>query len=385
MKFTIACKQFGRAGGAETFLVNFAGCLAAEGHRVTVLAAQGEAEIEGVETRRLSLPRVPKAFRDLALARASLKALRGVDADVTFSDAKCWGADVVRPGGGVQRAYVKERPKSYHNPVMRALNNVYRSLNTRERLRIAVDDALYAPPGPRIIIANSGMVRRDLLRYYPHLADRIRVVHNGADPARFSPALRKYRGPVRRELGISDDALVGVFVGHDWRRKGLHTFVEALGILAHKGTRRPICGIVVGRGNRRRVARFARRCGAQALLKFADSTEPDRYYGAADLLVLPSFFDPCANVTIEGLACGLPAITSVYNGAFEMLEPGLSGFYVSDASDSAQLAGFIEYYLDRERLAAGRDAARSVAARYTLQDQHRKMMDCLQEVAQGGR
>ena len=111
MKITIACKQFRRSGGAETFLDGFVGALAADGHQVRVLAAQAD-DAPGVEVVRLKLPPVPRALRDYALARASAKALAVDDADLTFSDQKCWGAHVVRPGGGVHRAWQRQDPLS---------------------------------------------------------------------------------------------------------------------------------------------------------------------------------------------------------------------------------------------------------------------------------
>ena len=381
MKITICCKQFGARGGAETFLRGFTRCLVSGGHSVTVLAAQGKADLDGVAFARLAVPRVPHAFHDLALARAARRALAGCSG-VTFSDQKCWGAQVVRCGGGAQREYVRQRPKSYRNGLSRAANRVRWALSIREWLRIYIDDRLYAPPGPRCVIANSDMVRRHLVRHYPHLAGRIRVVYNGADPGRFHPGLRDdHRRRVRGELGIPEAALVGVFVGHDWRRKGLYTFIESLGILAAKPAARPVYGIVVGRGKRRRAERFARRCGARQVLRVAGAADPAPCYGAADLLVLPSYFDPCANVTMEGLACGLPAITSVHNGAFELLDPGSSGFYVQDPSESAQLAGFIEHYLDDERLATGRQAVLTLAAGYTLDGQCRRIVEAIESLA----
>lgn len=384
MRITICCKQFVERGGAETFLVNFARCLVEDGHRVKVITPHADAGLHGVETVRLRLPRLPRACRDLALARAAERALAAEDADVTFSDQKCWGAQVIRVGGGVQREYVRQRAKSYRGTAARAANGVARALSVRERLRIYIDDRLYRAPGPRLIIANSDMVRRELAAHYPHVAQRVRVIYNGADPDRFTPELKeRHRDRVRSELGIPAHALVGVFVGHDWRRKGLHTFIEALGILARKGTARPACGIVVGRGKRRRASAFARRRGAAGLLRFVGAAQPDAYYGAADLGVLPSYYDPCANVTVEALACGLPVLTSVHNGAFELLTPGLDGFYVSDASDSAQLAGFIEYFMDEARLAAGSEAARTLAEEHTLRGMYRQIMEAIRPIGEG--
>jgi len=380
MNVTICSKLFGKSGGAETFLRNFARALVADGHALRVITASAGERIDGVEIVPLRLPRVPHSLADYALARASRKALARESADVTFSDQKCWGADVVRPGGGVQRAYVQQRDKSYPTATSRFCNRIWHSVSLRERLRIRIDDRLYAPPGPKLVIANSDMTRRNIERHYPHMKDRIHVVYNGADPARFNPGLRAHRGAVRSELGIPDGALVCIFVGHDWRRKGLFPLIEALGILARKGTARLVYGIVAGRGKRAHAERWAQRHGADGMLKFAGAADPDRCYGAADLLVLPSFFDPCANVTVEALACWLPAITSTHNGAFEMLEPGLSGFFGNDPTDSPQLAGFIEHYLDEDRLAAGRQAALEVAARHVLSDQLARIVAAVTEV-----
>jgi UDP-glucose:(heptosyl)LPS alpha-1,3-glucosyltransferase len=386
MKVTICCKRFAEAGGAETFLVNFVRRLLADGHRVRVLTPHPGAGAEGADVVRLRIPPSPRALADLLLARAARSALASEDADVTFSDQKCWGAHVVRPGGGVQREYVEQREKSYRGPLRMAVNRIGRSLSPRERLRIYVDEKLYEPPGPRCVIANSDMVRRELLRHFPHLSDRIRVVYNGADTGRFTPDLRKaHRRAVRRELGIPDDALVGAFVGHDWRRKGLFTLIEAVGVLARRSAAKPVYAIVVGKGTQPEAEAFAKRNHAAGRVLFVGAAPPDRYYGASDLLVLPSYYDPCANVTMEALACGLPVVTSVFNGAFELLTPGVNGFYVSDASDSAQLAGFIEHFADDAALAVGAKAARALALEHPLDRMYAGIISAIAPVAEENR
>lgn len=383
MRITICCKRFGQRGGAETFLRNFARHLLAERHQVKVIAQQADDDIEGIEIVRLPVAGVPRALRDLTLARAAKKALAREDADVTFSDQKCWGAQVVRPGGGVQREYVRQRQKSYRTPARRAVHKAFRRLSFREWLRLYIEGKLYEQPALQCVIANSDMVRRELVQHFPHLADRIQVVYNGADPVRFTPELKEeHCAAVREELAIPRDALVGAFVGHDWRRKGLYTFIESLGILARRGAAKPIYGLVVGRGNRRQAQAFATECGAAELIRFTGAAQPDRYYGASDLLVLPSYYDPCANVTIEGLACGLPVITSVHNGAYELLTPGRDGFYVDDASDAAQLAKLIEYFLDDDRLAAASEAARALALERTLSRQYSEIVQAITPIAE---
>jgi glycosyltransferase involved in cell wall biosynthesis len=51
--------------------------------------------------------------------------------------------------------------------------------------------------------------------------------------------------------------------------------------------------------------------------------DPDRlvdYYSSADIMLSMSMFDPCPNVVVEGLACGLPVITPEESGASELVE-----------------------------------------------------------------
>jgi len=382
MKITICCKNFGPRGGAEAFLRHFARHLLRRGHTVKVLAHRATDSIEGVELVRLHVPRVPRAFREWALARASARALAREDSDVTFSDQRCWGAQVVRPGGGVQRVYVRQRARSYRSAFARTAHGIRWSLSIRERLRLRIEDRLFGPPGPRLVIANSDMVRRELEEHFPHLRGRIRVVYNGVDVERFSPELReRHRERVRAELNVPPEALLAIFVGHDWRRKGLYPFIEALGLLKGGMESRAVYGLVVGRGNRRFARVFARRHGVEGRLRFTGPSEPDRYYGASDLLVLPSYYDACPNVTIEALACGLPVVTSVHTGSHALLTPGVDGLTVEDPSDTVSLARAIEHFGDPARLAAATEAARRKALRFPIEGQMDRIIEAIQSIA----
>ena len=56
-------------------------------------------------------------------------------------------------------------------------------------------------------------------------------------------------------------------------------------------------------------------------------------YRAADLFVFPSLYDPFANVVLESLACGLPAITTTTNGSSEIITEGEDGYVIEGATD----------------------------------------------------
>jgi UDP-glucose:(heptosyl)LPS alpha-1,3-glucosyltransferase len=62
------------------------------------------------------------------------------------------------------------------------------------------------------------------------------------------------------------------------------------------------------------------------------------YYSAADLLVHPTYYDPCSRVVLEALLWGLPCVTTRFNGAAEVLEDGITGRVIADPDDTAALA-----------------------------------------------
>lgn len=336
--------------------------------------------MEGVEIRRISMPPVPKTLRDVTFARRSQKALQKDDYDVSFGEQKTWGVDVVRPGGGVHLEYIPQVIKSYPSAPMRFFRSVTKRLSLKERLNLYIERKLYHDSSLQCVIANAPLVKRHLLKHYPHLADKISVVYNGTDCERFSPDLTRHREKIRRELDLSNDALVGAFVSYDLRRKGLATVIRALSILKEKYPNREISCIVVGK-RKRWADKLASREKVTDRMRFVGTADPEPYYGASDLLFLPSFFDPCANVTLEGLACGLPAITSAQNGAHELLTPGVDGFYVDEASDAPQFAGFVEHFLDETKLHKASRAARELALQHPLDKMCGEIMALLEPLA----
>jgi hypothetical protein len=90
---------------------------------------------------------------------------------------------------------------------------------------------------------------------------------------------------------------------------------------------------VVGKGHIAPYVRAAERLGVADRVKFwGPVTETAPFYQAATVLALPTLYDPCSNVVLEALACGLPAVTTAANGAAEFITPG--GTAPSPADDT---------------------------------------------------
>ncbi|MBI3329048.1 MAG: glycosyltransferase family 4 protein, partial [Nitrospinae bacterium] len=96
--------------------------------------------------------------------------------------------------------------------------------------------------------------------------------------------------------------------------------------------------------------RLAAQVGVADWVRF-EGQRPDaeRYYAAADLFVLPTLYDPFANACLEAMACGLPVLTSVANGAAELLQDGVNGCVLKDPLSVEALGASLRGLLPLER------------------------------------
>jgi UDP-glucose:(heptosyl)LPS alpha-1,3-glucosyltransferase len=107
--------------------------------------------------------------------------------------------------------------------------------------------------------------------------------------------------------------------------------------------------LVVGKGNIPLYQRVAQRLGLQEITIFCGFQEQmPPFYGAADIFVLPSYYDPFGNVCLEAMACGLPVITTRETGVSELMAHGRSGFVLDHPENISTLANWLEALEDPE-------------------------------------
>lgn len=75
--------------------------------------------------------------------------------------------------------------------------------------------------------------------------------------------------------------------------------------------------------------------------------EVEQAYAAADLLTFLPIYEPSSNVVTEALASGLPVITSAFNGAAELVEPGINGDVLAEPADTNALERAVLAWMNR--------------------------------------
>jgi UDP-glucose:(heptosyl)LPS alpha-1,3-glucosyltransferase len=273
-------------------------------------------------------------------------ARRALDAeawDAVMGLGRTGGHQLYRAGGGS------------HLAALRATHPLRRWIDPADWLEIALDRR--AVRSARICIANSELGARGLREDYG--AERVQVVYNGVDGDRFCPD-PQVRAAVRAELGATGP--VALFLGNGFRRKGLDIAIEA--VPAHWAL------WVAGGDAPHPAPPNVRFLGSQA--------NPERLLQSADVMVLPTRYDPFANTCLEAMACGIPALTTPSNGAAELAtEPWLVG-----GSVGSFRAMFRR--LDDADLRAELGArSRAVAEAWTPDRSYRRAFSLLTEAAGG--
>ena len=348
MKIALITRPFVFHGGVERATAGLVAALVERGHDLHLLSPGAAMPTAGVTLHRLRVPRLPATARVLALAALARRAVAGGRWDVVQSHERTLSQHVYRAGEGCHRGYLA-------SGVSRRTRGLY------DRVVQALEARVFART-PRIVaIARRG--QRELESLYAVSPARVRVIYNGVDLERFNPDhARARRAAARAEAGLSGDEHVLLFAGSGYERKGLGTAIEALPRLP--GTRL----LVIGRGDATAYRRLAARLEVADRIRWLGlRADLERWYAAADLLVLPTRYEPFGNVHLEALASGLPVVTTTAAGGAEIVEEGKNGSVI-EPGDAVGLAAAVRALRAGNR-AALTEASRRAAEPYTYRRQ----------------
>ncbi len=326
MKIALIRKNYTPYGGAENYLNLLADNLAERGHDIHVFSAFNWSG-RNLTIHKIRTVRSPSLLSNIIFAANAGAEIRKGSFDCVLSLERTFLQDIYRAGDGCHREWLNRR-----KTVDSFFRKISLTINPRHLLLLYLEKKCFSNSGR--IIANSMMVKKDILRHYPMQNDKIEIIYNGVDLQKFRPAGPDTKAEIKNDLGITADKVI-LFVGSDFKRKGLPTLLKAFSLLE----RNDVQLLIAGKGAKARYLSMAEKLGIQKKVIFRGAErEIQRLYCIADLFVLPTIYDPFSNATIEAMASGLPAITTAYNGASELIENSLQGFVINDPSDSGAFA-----------------------------------------------
>lgn len=221
----------------------------------------------------------------------------------------------LRAGNGVHAAFLEHI--SYHQPFFRSA--LYK-IHPFHRTILSIEKQAFEDPKLKKLFTNSHMVKKEILRFYDTDPSKIEVIHNGVEWLGMKKGFDLW--PEEKSLFLQSNPILCnrfhfLFVGHGFRRKGLEALLYALSRLKNKD----FFLSIVGKDKRQPYFEsLTKQLGLEEHVRFWGYRQDVlKFYQCADALVIPSFYDPFANVTVEALAMGLNVISSSTNGGAEVL------------------------------------------------------------------
>jgi len=355
----IVRRGFSSRGGAESYLKRLAAGVVEAGHPVSLFTSS-EWPVEewnfGPVVVRLN------ATDAIGFADELEKVPPG-NCDVLLSLERVWRCDVYRAGDGVHRAWLDRRDE-----IGGPLQKLSRLLNRKHSATLSLEESLFAKAGARRVIANSRMVKEEIIRIYGYPADKIDVIYNGLP----FESLRRGeldRAKTRDAYGLAQDDIVVLFAGSGWERKGLRFAIDAV-----ERQNSQMKFLVAGRGE-------ARKFSSARVAFLGVVREMPSLYHAADIFLLPTIYDPFSNACLEALAAGRPVITTRANGFCEIMENGRTGTIVDDPRDIDGLDAALQFWSDPARRAQARLDNLALAAQFDISANVAKTLQILTQTA----
>jgi len=374
LKIALAHKRLDLKGGTERDLYKTAEGLRDLGHDVHLFCSEyGVATPAGVTAHRVGVLPFGRTLRMWSFAFQAPTVIRRIGCDVVVSFGRMLDQDVLRSGGGTHRGFLKRLGEEggLRRRLWQAISFYHRSLLALERRQFASDRA-------KTIIAVSAEVKRDIMANYAVDGDTIAVLYNGVDTVRFHPGKRaESLKPVRARWKIPLDAPVVLFVGSGFRRKGLDRLLPLWSSPKLAGV------YLLAVGDDARIGRYR---------SWADSIAPgkviftgrqddiENYYGAADIVALPSLQEAFGNVVLEALASGVPVLVSAQVGAAEVLNGRLASGIIDRPDDGDELARKLLDLLSKSGDDALKQEARNIGVQYSWEEHIRRLDSLLRQV-----
>jgi glycosyltransferase involved in cell wall biosynthesis len=201
--------------------------------------------------------------------------------------------------------------------------------------------------------------------------EHLRVLHNSA--AHLAPLTPSERAALRAEHGVGPADVMILSVGRLSYEKGHADLLRALSLLAPQPKWR---AVLVGTGPELgRLKETASKAGVADRVEFAGfRADAARYFGAADVFVLPSHTEGSSNALLEAMVARVPIVATLAGGNPEIIEAGHTGLLVPVGDVRALAAGTAQIVQDRESASTMVQAAAARAATVFSPEQYRRQL-----------
>ena len=265
--------------------------------------------------------------------------------------------DVYRAGDGVHKVFLNIENKSKLNP----LHPIYLFLEKR-----CFNNA-------KFIIANSNMIKDEIIDTYGIRPNKIDVVYNGVESKTINheSSFKK----LSKEFDIDKNSSILLYVGSGFKRKGVEEFLEIIAKLKNQS----IKAFIIGKEkNLEYYQQLSKDLKIDKTVIFTGPrADVDDFYTISDIFLFPTRYEPFSNVVLEAMSFENAVFTTRQNGAHEIL----TDEYIMASSKEFSVAKKIDDLLeDAKELSDIKRENKLIASKLSIELNMQKTIEVINKV-----
>lgn len=316
-------------------------------HRIASGFSEKGAKVSILTTGKTDLPHVhaiqtigPQFFKIEQFDHFVQKWVDKWQPDIVFGMDRNRYQTHIRAGNGVHAAFLKSR-------ILTEGKLKYFSclLNPFHRKILQIEKEAFENPNLQKVFANSKMVKQEIINHFQINPQKIEILYNGVEWKELTPHFQQWddvKMTHYKNFNLDPDAFQFLFIGNGFLRKGLSPLLKALPLLKNQNYQLSIVG------KDKNLSKFQNLAAPLKVKFFGPQTNVFPFYQMADATLIPSFYDPFANITVESLAMGVPVISSKTNGGSEILN-NQNGFIIDDLLSIESIADTMDKAMDQKK------------------------------------
>jgi len=230
--------------------------------------------------------------------------------------------DIYRAGDGVHSVFLTVENKSKLNP----LHPIYLLLERRCFQKA------------KRIIANSTMIKKQIINTYNINPAKINVVYNGVESKELN--YQNSFNKLSKEFLIKESQSILLYVGSGFKRKGVEEFLKIVSRLKNSD----IKAFVLGKERDiESYKNLSKKLNIDNQVIFTGTREDvDNFYAISDVFLFPTHYEPFSNVVLEAMNFENAVFTTKQNGASEILDK----YFIMNHADDYSVVSKINDLLD---------------------------------------
>lgn len=215
------------------------------------------------------------------------------------------------------------------------------------------------------IIVTSQSMKDEVSNHFKVHGDKMNVIPNGIDPTRFHSSFN--RRTEKWKYGVTLQENLVLFIGRLLPPKGCEYLIRAVPAILkrHPNTKLVVVGDGLQRWELEGMARSIANSDRIRFTGFIPDEDLTKLLLCADVLVVPSVYEPHGIIALEGMTADTPVVVSDVGGLAEIVQHESTGLYVHPGNPDSIAWGVNRILSDPSyAMRLARNAKKIVRSRY---------------------